>query len=94
MYALQGKKKEALDVVTPQLEIAAKGVEYLSRDMAHGYALIGEKEKALDWLKNAVDRGFIAYPFLNDYDPFLENIRGEERFKKLMERVKYEWENF
>lgn len=24
----------------------------------------------------------------------LENIRGEERFKKLMERVKNEWENF
>lgn len=27
-------------------------------------------------------------------DPFLANIRGEERFKKLMERVKYEWEHF
>ena len=93
-YALQGKKKEALDVVTPQLENAAKGVEYLSRDMAHGYALIDEKEKALDWLENAVARGFIAYPFLNRYDPFLENIRGEERYKKLMERVKYRWENF
>ena len=93
-YALQGNKREALDVITPQLEMAAKGVEYLSRDMAHGYALIGEKEKALDWLENAVDRGFIAYPFLNDHDPFLENIRGEERFQKLMERVKYEWEIF
>jgi serine/threonine protein kinase/tetratricopeptide (TPR) repeat protein len=93
-YALQGKKKEALGVVTPQLELGAKGVEYLSRDMAHGYALIDEKEKALDWLENAVERGFIAYPFLNDHDPFLDNIRGEERFKKLMERVKYAWETF
>ena len=26
--------------------------------------------------------------------PFLDNIRGEEHFKKLMERVKYEWEHF
>jgi hypothetical protein len=24
----------------------------------------------------------------------LENVRGEPRFKKLMERVKHEWENF
>ncbi len=92
--ALQGKKKEALEAVTPQLEIAAKDVEYLSRDMAHGYAMIGEKEKALDWLENAVDRGFIAYPFLNDHDPFLQGIRGEERFHRLMEKVKYEWEHF
>ena len=93
-YALLGKRKEALEAVTPQLQTAAKGVEYLSRDMAHGYALIDEKEKALDWLENAVDRGFIAYSFLNSHDPFLENIRGEERFEKLMERVKYEWEIF
>jgi hypothetical protein len=62
--------------------------------MAHGYALIDEKEKALDWLENAVDRGFIAYSFLISHDPFLKNIRGEERFEKLMERVKYEWEIF
>jgi hypothetical protein len=27
-------------------------------------------------------------------DPFLANLRGEERFKKLMERVKKEWEEF
>jgi len=27
-------------------------------------------------------------------DFFIENIRGEPRFKKLMERVKHEWENF
>jgi hypothetical protein len=27
-------------------------------------------------------------------DLWLANIRGEERFKKLMERVKYEWEHF
>ncbi|MCP4728427.1 MAG: protein kinase, partial [bacterium] len=57
-------------------------------------ALINEKEDALDGLEKAVDRGFINYPFLNEYDPFLENIRNEPRFKKLMKRVKHEWENF
>jgi serine/threonine protein kinase/tetratricopeptide (TPR) repeat protein len=93
-YALQGKKAKAKQAIEPELEKAARGVEYLSRDMAHGYALIKEKKKALDWLENAIDRGFIAYPFLNDHDPFLDDIRGEERFKKLIQRVKNEWENF
>jgi hypothetical protein len=37
---------------------------------------------------------FYRYAFRNNCDPFLANIRGEERFKKLMERVKYEWEHF
>ena len=47
-----------------------------------------------DWVECAIKCGFINYPFLVEYDPFLVNIRGEERFKKLMQRVKYEWEHF
>ena len=26
--------------------------------------------------------------------PFYENIRGEKRFKELMEKIRPEWENF
>ncbi len=58
------------------------------------FALIDEKERALDWLEKDVDLGMINYPLMNEFDPFLANIRGEERFKKLMERVKKEWEKF
>jgi non-specific serine/threonine protein kinase len=58
------------------------------------YSFLGEEEKSLEFLENAVNRGFINYPLIAEIDPLLENIRGEERFKKLMERVKYEWENF
>ena len=58
------------------------------------FAMLNAKEEALDWLKHAIDIGFIPYPFFSRIDPFLNNIRGEERFKKLMKRVKKEWENF
>jgi hypothetical protein len=30
----------------------------------------------------------------NKFGRLLENLRSEPRFKKLMERVKYEWEHF
>jgi len=93
-FALLEKQKEALKTVTPKFKDAMRWDEQLSWEMAANYALIGQKQEALDWLENAVNRGFINYPFLNEYDPLLENIRGEERFKKLMERVKREWENF
>jgi hypothetical protein len=55
---------------------------------------MNSKADALEWLENSINHGFVNYPFLSELDPFLENIRGEERFKKLTERVKYEWENF
>jgi hypothetical protein len=55
---------------------------------------VDERDEALLWLEHSILGGFINYPILNEKDPFLENIRGEPRFKKLMERVKHEWENF
>ena len=92
--ALQESKQEALKLMTPELEKTIRWDEQMTWEMAANYALMGEKQEALDWLEIAVNRGFINYPFLSEYDPFLENIRGEPRFKKLMERVKHEWENF
>ncbi len=58
------------------------------------YAYINEKKQALDWLDNAVNKGFSIYPLINKYDPFLKNIRGENKFQELMKRVKEQWENF
>lgn len=93
-HILLGENKLALKTLSDATK------EYTWKDpdftvmMPGYYSLINEKEKALDYLNHALDRGFINYPFFSKIDPFLENIRGEERFKKLMERVKYEWENF
>jgi non-specific serine/threonine protein kinase len=58
------------------------------------YSYINESDKSLEWLENAVNRGFINYRMLNEYDPLLEKVRNDERFKRLMARVKGEWENF
>jgi len=92
--ALQGKQKDALKTVTRELKNWVRWDEQFSWEMSASYALIDQKKEALDWLENAVNRGFINYPFLNEYDPLLENIRSEERFKKLIKRVKHEWESF
>ena len=93
-YALQGEKKKALDVLSEEAK------KYVWNDPespwlgASIYALLNEKEEAFLWLEHAIDRGWINYPLFAERNPFFANIRGEERFKKLMERVKYEWEHF
>jgi serine/threonine protein kinase/tetratricopeptide (TPR) repeat protein len=92
--ALKEKKTEALQSVTKEAKEMFKKDEMFPIWMAESYILIHEIEEALDWLEHGVNWGFINYPFLKQYDTFLENIRDEPRFKKLMERVKHEWENF
>ena len=85
---------KALEAMTPEFIAAAKSDVQFSWMVGSCYAMLGKAEDAIDWIEHAVKRGFIHYPFLTEYDPFLANIRGEPRFKKLMERVKYEWEHF
>ena len=82
------------DVMAHEFIVTVRRDRQYSCFVAELYALLGHKEESLDWLENAVNRGFINYPFLSRHDPFLENVRGEARFKNLMRRVKYEWEHF
>ena len=89
-----GEADKALEIVNPNWTESARFDETFSWHVAAGYALIQKKEEAFDWLENSVNSGVIFYPFLSEYCPWFENIRSEPRFKKLMERVKHEWENF
>ncbi len=93
-YALLKDKEKAFQTMTPDFQKACRRRGAFSHIIAVMMALLDEKEQALDWLENAVDRGFLNYPILVEKDPWLETIRGEERFKKLLQRAKYEWEHF
>jgi len=91
--ALLGEESH-LGSLDSNLERWAKKDSSYSLAIAECYSITKEIEKAIEWLNLSINLGGINYPFLNEYDPLLKNIRSEERFKKLMERVKYEWENF
>jgi tetratricopeptide (TPR) repeat protein len=93
-FGLLKDKTRALQIMTPDFRKTCRRDFMWSYFVALGFALLGEKNEALDWLENAVNRDFINYPFISKHDIFLDNIRGEERFRRLMERVKYEWEHF
>ena len=91
--ALIGDRAGAIQAVTSDLVEAAKVDWQYSWEVAAGYALVGELDEALEWLENAVRRGFLNYRFLSQYDPLLENLRGEERFQALMAQARKEFEN-
>ena len=66
----------------------------MEKKIAGWYTLLDDKESALKYIERIHEKGLINYPLLAEYDPLLENIRDEPRFKKLLQTVKKEWENF
>ena len=52
-------------------------------NVACGYALLGLKEEAIDWLETSIKAGFSKIDHLRK-DPDLDNLRNEKRYKKLL----------
>lgn len=60
---------------------------YLWYGLARAQAQLGEKDKAMESLKKAVDHGFNdADKIANDFD--LRSLQDEKQFKKILERLK------
>lgn len=93
-YTIRKDSDKLASLLTPEFIKSIKIDLQNSYHVATFYSYLGEKEKSLEYLENAVNMGFINYPLLAEHDRLLTNIRGEARFKKLIERVKHEWETF
>jgi len=52
------------------------------------YSMADLKDKAIHFIERAIRDIFINYPFFAKYDPLLENIRNDARFKILMDDLK------
>ncbi len=90
--ALQNKNQEVITLINPEMEQWAKKDWLISLFLAECLSLIGETNKAIEYLEQSVNLGCINYPFLNEYDVFLNSIQTEERFREIMEQVKLEWQ--
>jgi non-specific serine/threonine protein kinase len=93
-FTLRGERDKFMKSLTGDFLTTARRDFQYSYHIAAFLARLGMNEQSLEWLENAVDLKFFNYPLLVNIDPWLAAIRGEERFKKLMERVKKEWEEF
>jgi peroxiredoxin len=82
----------ALDKVDEALEVALKKEDMDERkrpwgclDIAEMYVKKENREKALDWLEEAVNRGFISYQGLLEED--YKTLHNDGRFKGLIQNI-------
>ena len=61
--------------------------------IAQAYAVLGEKNSALQVLKRSVEGGFFSYPYLAS-DPLLDAVRKEGEFAKILNAARARHEAF
>jgi TolB-like protein len=91
-YALRGERDRIPELLTETFLAQERRDAAVSVWCATFYAMLDDRGQAIDWLENAVQRGFFNYPYLAEHDPFLARLRAERRFQELIVRVKREWE--
>jgi hypothetical protein len=93
-YAFQGEKEKALESLSEESKAKLRKDPEWSWLIADGYAMLGQTDESLEWLEAMVSTDFINFPLLSTHDVFLNHIRREPRFVKLMDKVKFAWDNF
>jgi len=88
LLALEGKKTEAIREMDAEVQ-AWLGVSFLGPSLAaEFYAVVGETDKALEWLDRAVRMGDDREDWLRR-DPLLARIRNQPRFQQMLASVAY-----
>ena len=57
------------------------------------YALLGDKQHALAWLKRTVELGDVNYPWFQR-DKNYDNLRSDPEYKAIMAEVRQKWESY
>lgn len=83
------QRQQNYPIAVFNLEAAAEIAQnnpYVTYELATAYALNGEKKKALEALKRAVEKGFTDLPRMNSSQA-LEPLRKESEYQKIVESI-------
>ena len=88
LFALEGKKSEALKRMDDESLKYAALAPWSTLPAAEFYAVLGESQKALDWLERAVRNGDERAEWFQR-DPLLAGVKSDLRFKLIIDSIAY-----
>jgi serine/threonine protein kinase/cytochrome c-type biogenesis protein CcmH/NrfG len=88
IYASEGQRAQALQVLDAKLLEFAEAHILGSVAVAEVYAVLDEKDSAVEWLARGVRGGDERLEWLQR-DPLLANIRQHPRFRQILESIAY-----
>lgn len=88
LLVLEGKRAAALKEMDDEVLKYAAATPYFGAYPAEFYAVLGEKEKSLEWLERAVRSGDERADWFRR-DPLLAKVRDHPRFRQILESIAY-----
>jgi serine/threonine-protein kinase len=85
-HAGAGRRDSALAVVRDLLARREAGEYIPSVFVAAAYAAVGDTTRAFEWLNRGIDERDIYIPE-NFFEPFLDPLRGDPRYGRVLERM-------
>ena len=86
--AVEGKRALTLKEMDESVLKYADLMPFAALDAAEVYALLGEKEKAIEWLDRSMRKGDNRGEWFQR-DPLLKNVREHPRFKQILDSIAY-----
>jgi len=86
--AVEGKRALALKEMDESVLKYADLMPFAALDAAEVYALLGEKEKAIEWLDRSMRKGDNRGEWFQR-DPLLKNVREHPRFRQIIDSIAY-----
>jgi len=87
-HSLRGDGQAAHAAVNPTLEHAVMLSTYLAPHMAAGYALLNDRDRALEWLEIGFANGFAAWKLLEESPAWYPGLDADPRFRGLLMRMR------
>jgi eukaryotic-like serine/threonine-protein kinase len=90
-YSAEGEHEKAMSLITPQVIDTASADHDVSYWLASVYAMEGVKEKAIKWLKKAIELGNENYPWFS-VDKSWDKLRDDPEYIDIMDGLRVQWE--
>jgi TolB-like protein/DNA-binding winged helix-turn-helix (wHTH) protein/Tfp pilus assembly protein PilF len=87
VYAVVGRRAKALELLSELNDLAAPGYAE-PVNLAFGYAGLGEKDLAFEWLRRGYEERSTNMIFLK-VEPLLDSLRDDPRFQDLLRRLDF-----
>lgn len=88
LYAVEGKRAEALKEMDEEMLKFADLQPFAALDAAEVYAVVGEKDKAIEWLDRSMRKGDDRSEWIRR-DPLLASVREHPRFRQIVSSMEF-----